>query len=82
MFGLIVRSSSSFAPMTSEPLFPSPVPPPLPSEPGPIRRWRWIIHLLIIAPFPVLLGIMALGRRSEVPALGNGVAGLLGVCAV
>jgi membrane protease YdiL (CAAX protease family) len=66
--------------MTSESPFPAP--PPLPSEPRAIRRSRWIIHLLIIAPFPVLIGIVALWRRSSAPALGNGVAGLLTVCAM
>jgi len=60
------------------------VPPPLPAaEPSPIIRWRWWIHLLLIAAYPLIIGVIGLGSGEEHgPALSSGAKGLLLACAV
>jgi membrane protease YdiL (CAAX protease family) len=54
---------------------PSPVLPPL-------RRWRWWLHFLLIAAYPLLIGVVSLGGDARGPALSSGARGLLIVCAV
>ncbi len=63
------------------------VPPLLPSEPPeqPVtsKPRRWWLHLLIIAAYPLLLGLAGAGQPTQnAPALSTGVAGLMIVCAV
>lgn len=54
-------------------------PPPLPK---PVARWRWWVHLLIIVPYPALLGLLGAGRHeSHQAALSESWPGLLKVCA-
>jgi membrane protease YdiL (CAAX protease family) len=61
-----------------------------PLEPGatapdvvPIQPWRWWIHLLLIAAYPLLIGVLGLGdTEARGPALTSGSKGLLLVCAV
>lgn len=61
-------------------------PPPLPPGDGvtssPIKPWRWWIHLLLIAAYPLLIGVVGVGGETRGPALASGSAGLLWVCAV
>lgn len=52
-------------------------------EPG--RRWRWRTHLLLMAAYPVVLGLGAWAGRFDHesgPALSHGARGLLIVCAL
>jgi len=72
--------------MNLPPLLPEPVP-PLPTvpatTPAPIVRWRWWIHLLLIAAYPLLIGVVGLGSSEAAgPALSSGAKGLLISCAV
>ena len=74
------------APVNASPLPPDvpPVPPAAQSaDPNPIARWRWWIHLLVIAAYPLLIGVVSLGgHEAGGPALSSGAKGLLVVCAV
>ena len=46
-----------------------------------MARWRWWIHLLLIAGFPVVIGLLSIGNHhSPKPVLGASSAGLLVVC--
>ena len=58
------------------------IPPPLPAnEPivdGPIARWRWVLHLLLLTAYPVVLGILgAMNRSDSAPMLPTKVKPLL-----
>ncbi|MFO1513994.1 MAG: CPBP family intramembrane glutamic endopeptidase [Verrucomicrobiota bacterium] len=62
-------------------------PPPLPAaplvDPPPVKRLRWWIHLLLIAGYPLAIGLAGYGS-SEMrgPALSSGATGLLVACVV
>jgi membrane protease YdiL (CAAX protease family) len=59
---------------------PSPLPPPESPQP-PVKRWRWWIHLLLIAAYPILIGVVGMGgSEAHGPALSSDVKGLLIVC--
>ena len=49
-----------------------------------VRPRRWLIHLTIIAAFPIFVGIVGVGRNYALhePALSHGTRGLLITCAV
>src|SRR5437762_4390045 len=58
------------------------IPPPLPAnEPivdGPIARWRWVLHLLLLTAYPVVLGVLgAMNRSDSAPMLPTKVKPLL-----
>ena len=62
------------------------LPPPLPSPPvpaRPVKRWRWWAHLLLLLPYPLLIGLAA-SARSETrgAALTGGWKSLLIVCSI
>lgn len=44
-------------------------PPPVPADEPPVNRpigrWRWILHLLLLAAYPVVLGILGAMNRSD-----------------
>lgn len=61
--------------------------PPVPIAPNddrpPVRAWRWWIHLLLIASYPILIGVAGIGGSEEHgPALSSNAKDLLVVCAV
>ncbi len=63
---------------------PPPVPssiPPIPTPATPVARWRWLIHLLIIGPYPIWIGLLGhFGFRSAEgggPALGGNASELM-----
>jgi membrane protease YdiL (CAAX protease family) len=58
--------------------------PPTPEVPFiPPKPRFWSIHLLLIAAYPIVVGLSGVARPGEhQPALSNGVKGLLYVCAV
>ena len=70
-------------------LLPSPLPlplsepPPLSPSPVPVRVWRWWVHLFILLPYPLVLGLMG-GRKADAggAALSAGWKGLLLVCSL
>ena len=58
-------------------------PPPLPELPAAISRRRWWVHLLLIAPYPLVLGILGALRKDaghHQAALSGGWRGLLMIC--
>jgi membrane protease YdiL (CAAX protease family) len=62
-------------------------PPPLPVPPvvaaSPVKPWRWWIHLLLIAAYPILIGVAGMGgSEAQGPALSSDAKGLLIVCTV
>jgi membrane protease YdiL (CAAX protease family) len=60
-----------------------PVPDSQPAVSLAMPRWRWWIHLLLIAAFPLLIGIQGIGgSEMRGPALSRGTKGLLFVCAL
>ena len=76
--------------MNVPPLLPSDPPPALPpvlaepaATPAPrVKAWRWWIHLLLIAAYPLLIGVVGLGvGEATGPALSNNARGLLLVSA-
>jgi len=62
---------------------PPPASPVTTVELEPVRRWRWRIFLLLMAAYPVVLGLGAWAGRLDHqsgPALTHGARGLLIVC--
>jgi membrane protease YdiL (CAAX protease family) len=60
---------------------PEPAPAATPPPPG-VRRWRWWCHLLLIAAYPLAIGLLGLGQEADRgPALTGNPRGLLLVCA-
>ena len=60
-------------------------PPPLPlsASVAPVPRWRWWVHLLLIVPFPLVVGLLGSSRHdSHQAALTGSWQGLLKVSAV
>src|SRR5690349_2432675 len=58
------------------------IPPPLPANEPPadrvVRRWRWVLHLLLLTAYPVVLGILgAMNRSDSAPMLPTKVKPLL-----
>lgn len=52
-------------------------------SPTPLPRWRWWVFLLVIASYPLLIGILGLGAtEAQGPALASEARGLLVACAV
>lgn len=50
-------------------------PPPLAT---PVKRWRWWVHLLLVAAYPLFIGVAGLAAGEDHgPALGGTVGGLL-----
>ncbi len=68
--------------MDIPPILPvEPTAPPTKPLPPLIKRWRWWIHLLVIASYPLLIGVLALFfGESQGPALTSDAKGLLVVC--
>jgi membrane protease YdiL (CAAX protease family) len=48
----------------------------------PVARWRWAIHLLLLAALPLMAGFMPLAKPKAGPMLSSTVPGLLRVCGV
>lgn len=65
---------------TNPPPVPSAVP-PLPTPAPSVPKWRWLIHLLIIGPYPIWIGLLGhFGVRtveSTGPALGGNAGELM-----
>lgn len=65
---------------TTPPPVPSPAP-LIPVPPPPVAKWRWLIHLLIIGPYPIWIGLLGhFGIRtveSTGPALGGNATELM-----
>lgn len=54
-----------------------------PAHGSPPVRWRWWLHLLIIGPYPLALGLLGAARHStHRAALGSSWQGLLMVCVI
>lgn len=54
------------------------------TPPGPplVRRWRWWLHLLLLAAYPLMIGLLGLHQdEARGPALSSHARGLLIVCA-
>lgn len=63
--------------MSDLPAIPA-TPQPLPDSPPPVARWRWWLHLLLIAAYPLGIGLLSLGQFGETrAALASTTAGLL-----
>lgn len=63
----------------------SALPPELPGRvsEGRTKAWRWWVHLLILLPYPLLIGLLAAGGREKgTAALSGGWQGLLVTCAL
>jgi len=58
-----------------------PEPPPILSVTSRVANWRWWVHLLILAAFPLVIGGMAAFEQDSIEsALTGTVSGLLLVC--
>ncbi len=52
-------------------------------ETGTNKRWRWWLHFLVIGLYPLLIGLVGLGKApKDVPALGENARFLLVTCGV
>ena len=62
----------------------APDPTPEPAPAGTIARWRWWVHFLILASFPLSVGLRGLGhtKSAATPLLPSSVGGLLLVSAI
>ncbi len=59
------------------------LPPPLPVEGLPIRRWRLWTLLVLVVPYPLVIGLIGASRPDEQgPVLSGGWRNLLMVCGV
>lgn len=78
------RSKCNQARVNVPPILPGD-PPPLPAPPvvvPSVKPWRWWIHLLLIAAYPILIGVAGMGgSEAQGPALSSDAKGLLIVCA-
>src|SRR5262245_27202718 len=62
---------------------PPPLPSPAASPERPIKRWRWVVHLLLIGSYPLVIGLMvAILGKGETAALSGSAKGLLVTCGV
>jgi hypothetical protein len=59
------------------------LPPPLPVKGLPIRRWRLWTLLVLVVPYPLVIGLIGASRPNEQgPVLSGGWRNLLMVCGV
>ncbi|MDB6110036.1 MAG: Abortive infection protein, partial [Pedosphaera sp.] len=73
------RSAGPMDPNDIPPLIDPPAPEP---EPAPtLPRWRWWLHLLVLAAFPLLVGALSYSHADDrtTPLLPTNVVGLLSV---
>jgi len=63
-------------------LQPPPLPNPITPAPAkPVAKWRWTIHLTLMAALPVIAGFAGAASKNKGPAIPNDVRALLVVCA-